>query len=128
MLVSETSEQHHVQPGQLLQTWQAFIWTASSRYAAKLSDYYDAKSVYGRKYVRRAMPMRQDSSGFHMYVTAFTAASTVVGKDGTQVYPSVKDANGNFFTADVNGNVIDTLNRTLVTKSVIGSTTFYRCA
>src|SRR5262249_1473515 len=50
---------------------------------------------------------------------------TVFAKDGTQVYPSVKDTNGNFYTTDVNGNVIDTLNRTVVTKTINGSTTFY---
>ncbi len=65
-----------------------------------------------------------DSSGFHMYVTNFTTA-TVYAPDGTQVYPSTKDANGNYFSLDGNGNVIDTLGRTPVTKTVNGSTTTY---
>jgi len=65
-----------------------------------------------------------DSSGFHMYVTNYTSA-TIFAKDGTQVYPSYKDTNGNFFTSDGNGNVIDTLNRTPVTKTVNGSSTYY---
>jgi RHS repeat-associated protein len=51
-----------------------------------------------------------DSSGYHMFVTNYTTA-TVFAPDGTQVYPSVKDTNGNFFSSDANGNVIDTLGR-----------------
>jgi RHS repeat-associated protein len=65
-----------------------------------------------------------DSSGFHMFVTDYTNV-TIYAKDGTQVYPTVKDTNGNFFSTDANGNVIDTLGRSLVRKSVSGSTTFY---
>src|SRR6266849_713180 len=52
-----------------------------------------------------------DSSGFHMYVTNYTDAA-VFAPDGTQVYPSFKDTNGNYFSADASGNVIDTLGRT----------------
>lgn len=52
----------------------------------------------------------QDSSGYYMAVSNFQVAS-VVGPDGTQVFPSIKDANGNFYSADTNGNVIDTLGR-----------------
>jgi RHS repeat-associated protein len=65
-----------------------------------------------------------DSSGFHMYVTSNTTA-TVYAPDGTEVYPLTKDTNGNYYSTDGNGNVIDTLNRTPVTKTVNGSTTTY---
>jgi YD repeat-containing protein len=121
--VSETLNSSTCNPGQLIQTWQAFIWTdpAGTQRSFPITTTQNqctgVNTSTGDAYAA-------DSSGFHMYVTAFTSA-TVVKKDGTQVYPSVKDTNGNFFTVDVNGNVIDTLNRTLVTKSVVGPTTFY---
>jgi RHS repeat-associated protein len=59
-----------------------------------------------------------------MSVTNHTSA-TIYAKDGTQVYPSVKDTNGNYFGKDGNGNPIDTLGRTPVTASTQGSTTTY---
>jgi RHS repeat-associated protein len=65
-----------------------------------------------------------DSSGYHMYVTSYSTV-VVYAKDGTQVYPRVEDANGNYFTTDANGNVIDTLGRTVVQQSTIGNQTFY---
>ena len=65
-----------------------------------------------------------------MYLSNCTAPPNsctvqVNAPDGTQLYPNVKDANGNFFSADVNGNIIDTLGRTPVLKTVSGSQTFY---
>src|SRR5207249_3020757 len=52
-----------------------------------------------------------------MYVTNYTTVSASYAPDGTQIYPSVKDTNGNYFSTDVNGNVIDTLGRTPVMKT-----------
>jgi RHS repeat-associated protein len=57
-----------------------------------------------------------DSSGYLMVVTNYTQA-TVYAPNGIQVYPTVKDTNGNFFSADANGNIIDTLGRTPVTAT-----------
>lgn len=51
-----------------------------------------------------------DASGYHMYVTNYTTA-VVYAPDGTQVYPTVEDTNGNLFSTDASGNVIDTLGR-----------------
>jgi RHS repeat-associated protein len=65
-----------------------------------------------------------DSSGYHMYVTNYSTV-VVYAKDGTQVYPRVEDTNGNYFSTDTSGNVIDTLGRTVVRKIVNGSQTFY---
>jgi RHS repeat-associated protein len=65
-----------------------------------------------------------DSSGYHMYVTGYQNA-VVYAKDGTQVFPAVLDTNGNHFSVDANGNVIDTLGRTVVTATTNGNQTFY---
>ncbi len=66
-----------------------------------------------------------DSSGYHMYVTNYTTVSAVYAPDGTQVYPTAKDTNGNYFSTDPNGNVIDTLGRTPITKTANGNTITY---
>lgn len=57
-----------------------------------------------------------DSSGYRMYVTNYSTA-TIYAPDGTQVYPVLKDTNGNYFSVDASGhsNVIDTLGRIPVT-------------
>src|SRR5260370_24726940 len=59
-----------------------------------------------------------------MSVTNYNKA-TILAPDGTQIFPRVEDTNGNFFSSDSNGNVIDTLGRTPVTKSINGNTTTY---
>jgi len=67
-----------------------------------------------------------DASGYFMVVTNYSTISAVYAPDGTQVYPTVKDTNGNFFSADANGNVVDTLGRTPVTTTTNGSTITYQ--
>jgi hypothetical protein len=64
--------------------------------------------------------LADDASGYHMYVTNYTHA-TVYAPDGTQVFPTVQDTNGNYFSGDGNGNVIDTLGRTPVTYVANGT-------
>jgi len=68
--------------------------------------------------------MTDDSSGYFMSVTNYTSA-TVYAPDGTQVYPTVKDTNGNAFSKDGSGNIIDTLGRTPIQVSTNGSTITY---
>jgi hypothetical protein len=58
----------------------------------------------------------EDSSGYFMSVTNYTVA-TVKAPDGTQVFPSRGDTNGNYFYADASGNVFDMLGRTPVTAT-----------
>lgn len=65
-----------------------------------------------------------DSSGYHMYVTNITSAK-VLAPDGTQVYPTVMDTNGNSFSSDGNGNLVDTLGRTPVAHSTGTNQDFY---
>lgn len=66
-----------------------------------------------------------DSSGYHIYVTNYYRA-TVYAPDGTQVYPTVQDTNGNYFTTDANGNIVDTVGRTplKVTNNADGTITY----
>lgn len=65
-----------------------------------------------------------DSSGYHLYVTDYQTA-TIFAKDGTQVFPAVQDTNGNHFSTDASGNVVDTLGRTVAKKTVSGNQVFY---
>lgn len=55
-----------------------------------------------------------DSTGYFMTVTNYTTVSSITAPDGSQVYPSFEDRNGNYFSKDSSGNVIDTLGRTVV--------------
>jgi len=61
-----------------------------------------------------------DASGYRMSVTGGIHA-TIYAPDGTQVFPTYKDTNGNFFSKDANGNVIDTLGRAPVTYVANGT-------
>jgi hypothetical protein len=121
--VTETSTSTVCNGTQVIQTWQTFVWTdpiGTQRVFPITTSQNQCTGVN----VTSGDAYAQDSSGFHMYVTNFTTA-TVFAKDGTQVFPQVKDTNGNFITADSNGNTVDTLNRTPVTKSVNGNVTTY---
>lgn len=58
-----------------------------------------------------------DSTGYLMAVTNYTTISSITTPDGTIVYPGYKDTNGNYFSTDSSGNVIDTLGRKPVTTT-----------
>ncbi len=58
-----------------------------------------------------ASGVASDNSGYHIHITNYTAA-TIYAPDGTQVYPNVEDTNGNYYSSDSNGNVVDPLGRT----------------
>ncbi len=66
----------------------------------------------------------EDSTGYKITINNYTQA-TVQSNDGSQVYPSVKDFNGNYYTLGPNGDLIDTLNRTVVTATVNGDLIYY---
>jgi RHS repeat-associated protein len=70
-----------------------------------------------------------DNSGYRLTIGS---PSTVTAPDGTifgvnPVNPPMafEDTNGNYFTLDANGNLIDTLGRTPVTVTTNGNTTTY---
>jgi RHS repeat-associated protein len=71
-----------------------------------------------------AQGIATDASGYYMYVTGYTTAA-VYAPDGTQVYPSEKDSNGNYFGKDANGNLTDTSSGAPVTARTCGSNTCY---
>jgi RHS repeat-associated protein len=75
----------------------------------------DPNNCSGAGDVPSAIGYAGDASGYQMSVTNYSTISGVFAPDGTQVYPAVKDTNGNFFSTDANGNVIDTLGRKPVT-------------
>jgi hypothetical protein len=53
----------------------------------------------------------------------------VYAPDGTQVYPNVKDTNGNYYSApNSNGDVTDTRGQTPITTTVNGSAISYKVA
>ena len=74
--------------------------------------YYDPTNCYGDDPSNSARA--NDSSGYLMAVTSYTQISYVKATDGTTVYPGFEDTNGNYFSTDSGGNVIDTLGRTPV--------------
>jgi len=69
--------------------------------------------------------LASDGSGYHMHVTG--AFSIVVyAPNAMQVYPSVKDTNGNYYSKNSNGDISDTLGRVPITTTVNGNTTTYK--
>jgi RHS repeat-associated protein len=104
---------------QLLQTWQNFVWTQPDG-TQRIFPIQTSQNQCTSQNVTSGDAYAEDSTGFHMYVTNYTTA-TIYSKSGIQVYPSVKDTNGNFFSVDGNGNVIDTLGRTPATKTLNGN-------
>lgn len=67
-----------------------------------------------------------DGSGYSIAVTNYTTA-VVYAPDGTQVYPNVKDTNGNYYSApNSNGDVTDTLGQMPMTTAANGNTTTYK--
>jgi RHS repeat-associated protein len=65
-----------------------------------------------------------DGSGYYMAVTNYTTA-IIYDANGNEVYPQVVDRNGNNFSTNSNGNLVDTIGRTPVTTSTSGNTTYY---
>jgi len=57
-----------------------------------------------------------DSMGYYMSVTNYTSVTGIWAKDGTQVYPTVTDTNGNYLNSSG-----DTLGRAVITYVANGS-------
>jgi RHS repeat-associated protein len=65
-----------------------------------------------------------DGSGYSVNVSGYTNM-TVFDPSGNQVYPNPTDTNGNYFSADSNGNLVDTLGRTPVLTTTSGNNIYY---
>jgi RHS repeat-associated protein len=65
-----------------------------------------------------------DGSGYSVNVSGYTNM-TVFDPSGNQVYPIPTDTNGNYFSADSNGNLVDTLGRTPVLTTTSGNNIYY---
>jgi RHS repeat-associated protein len=70
-----------------------------------------------------------DGSGYSIQLsgtlTGFPTTTQVSDVNGNQVYPQLQDTNGNFMSADSNGNLVDTLGRTPVLVSTNGNLIYY---
>ncbi len=90
-----------------------FYWTApdgTKRYFPFVTTFHADNTCYLSNTIS-ASGYAGDSSGYYMSVTNYTQA-TVIAPDGTQVYPTYKDPDGNYYQKDANGNITaDTLGR-----------------
>ena len=98
-----------------VRTWGPFVWTEPNG-TQHTFPIYTYTNLCTHTSVSSGNAFASDSTGYHMYVTNYSTA-TVYASDGRLVYPGLQgeDTNGNYFTADSNGNIIDTLGRTPVT-------------
>jgi len=70
--------------------------------------------------------LSRDASGYHISVTNYNTA-VVFAPDGTQIFPNVKDTNGNYYSVpNSNGDVTDTRGQTPITTTVNGSSVTYQ--
>jgi hypothetical protein len=106
-----------------LTTYQAYIWTMpdGTQHAFPITT---SQNTCTGQNVTSGNAFAADSSGYHMYITNYTSA-TIFANNGNRVSPTDEDTNGNYFTVDGNGNAVDTLGRTPVTKTVNGNLTYY---
>jgi len=108
-----TSDAKNFCGGHSVPLYISFAWTSPDgtirnfMYAETVSD---PNHFCGAGLTSSSDASADDSSGYHIYVTNSTQA-VVYAPNGTQVYPAVKDTNGNYLSLDPNGNVIDTLGR-----------------
>jgi RHS repeat-associated protein len=102
----------------------AFVWTAQDGTSHRFPIVTQQDRTICAEDFPSDTELADDSSGYTMAVTNYTSA-TVYAPDGTQVYPTVTDTNGNFFSKDASGNIIDTLGRTPITVTPSGNTITY---
>jgi RHS repeat-associated protein len=102
----------------------SFVWTAPDGTSHRFPIFTQQDRTICAEDIKSDTEMADDSSGYTMSVTNYTSA-TVFAPDGTQVFPTVMDTNGNFFSKDASGNIIDTLQRTPITVTTNGNTITY---
>jgi RHS repeat-associated protein len=104
--------------------YSTFTWTAPDGTTHRFPIVTMKDLTICNEGVSAGSAMADDSSGYFMSVTNYTSA-TVYAPDGTEVYPTVMDTNGNYFSKDSNGNIIDTIQRTPITVTMNGNTITY---
>lgn len=109
-----------------------FIWTdpqgSTHKFDASLDQYVGTPCTApagGNSTTGYAL----DGSGYYLtaaYNTGTQGLDIVVfDKNGNEVYPMLQDANGNYYSEDANGNLIDTLGRTPVLVTTSGNQYYY---
>ena len=102
-----------------------FAWTAPDGHAVPFSVLTTPANNSCTSPISTAYALARDGSGYHMSITNYYDA-IVYAADGTQVYPNVKDTNGNYYSApNSNGDVTDTRGQMPVTTTVNGGQIAY---
>lgn len=93
----------------------AFVWSSPDGTSHRFPIFTQHDTTICAEDTSSGSAMADDSSGYFMSVTGYTNA-TVYAPDGTQVFPTVMDTNGNFMSVS-SGDIIDTLGRKLITTT-----------
>lgn len=105
-------------------TYNGFLWVAPDGTQRSFPITTVNVGTCGGTSVSTGNAASSDDSGYHMWVTSYTT-STIFGPDGTQVYPSSKDTNGNFTSSSVGLNETDWTDSAghLILKIISGAST-----
>jgi len=95
-------------PGQSYNYYNNFTWTdpSGTLHTFPINTQQDGTGCVGGD-VSSDNEYASDASGYEMFVTNYKTVTAVYANDGTQLYPTYKDRNGNSFSSDDNGNLID---------------------
>jgi len=92
-------------------THVAFVWASPDGTSHRFPIFTQRDRTVCAEDIPSDTALADDASGFTMSVTNYTSA-TVYAPDGTQVFPTVMDTNGNYFTQDpTTKDITDTLGR-----------------
>src|SRR5579871_3643472 len=100
-----------------------FAWTSPDGTLHRFPIFTQQDHTICAEDIKTGSAMADDSSGYSMSVVNYTTA-TVYAPDGTQVYPTVMDTNGNTMSISA-GDVIDTLGRKPITTTTGPGTVIY---
>jgi RHS repeat-associated protein len=105
--------------------WTNWTWTApdGTAHTFPVLTYQYTTGQCTHETFPNSAGVAYDASGYYMSVTNYSTA-VVHAPDGTQVYPSHEDSNGNSYSFS-GGNFVDTLGRNPVTTTTNGNTITY---
>ena len=125
-------------PGQQQYPTQEFFWNfvwvdaqgTSHSFATTLTQQLPLNPCQENVQNENATGSALDGSGYSISVTYDPNSQgldfVVYDVDFNQVYPIVQDTNGNYYSSDSNGNLIDTLGRTPVMTTINGNQITYK--